>query len=49
MPEIRFTITKKLDDLLREISEKYGIDKSDYVRSLIVNDLRKGDAKSKKQ
>jgi hypothetical protein len=49
MPEIRFTITKKLDDLLREISESYGIDKSDYLRSLIVNDLRKGGLKSKKQ
>ena len=49
MPEIRFTITKKLDDLLKEISENYGIDKSDYLRSLIVNDLRKGGLKSKKQ
>ncbi|MBD3310132.1 hypothetical protein GF351_02845 [Candidatus Woesearchaeota archaeon] len=41
MPEIRFTITKKMDEVLRDICDRYGIDKSDYVRSLIVNDLRK--------
>lgn len=46
MPEIRFTITKKLDDKLKEICEEYGIDKSDYIRSLILNDL-KGGFKSK--
>lgn len=40
-PEIRFTITKKLDDILQSIAEKCGIDKSDYVRSLIINDLRR--------
>ncbi|MCD4666817.1 hypothetical protein K8R47_03335 [archaeon] len=39
-PEIRFTITKKLDIILKELSNKYGVDKSDYVRSLILNDLR---------
>lgn len=49
MPEIRFTITKKTDDLLKELCEEYGIDKSDYVRSLIVSDLRRGDLKSKRR
>ena len=39
-PEIRFTITKILNKLLMAISKKYGVDKSDYVRSLILNDLR---------
>ncbi len=39
-PEIRFTITKKLDDILKKISTELGVDKSDYVRSLILNDLR---------
>ena len=49
MPEIRFTITEKLDRLLNEISEEYGVDKSDYVRSLILGDLRnKHEAKGKK-
>jgi hypothetical protein len=49
MPEIRFTITEKLDKILNEISEDYGVDKSDYVRSLILNDLRtKPDTKKKK-
>lgn len=49
MPEIRFTITEKLDKLLNEISDDFGVDKSDYVRSLILNDLRtKHEAKGKK-
>lgn len=41
MPEIRFSITKKLDDLITEVSESMGVDKSDYIRSLMLNDLRK--------
>lgn len=41
MPEIRFSITKKLDDLITEVSESMGVDKSDYIRSLVLNDLRK--------
>ena len=48
MPEIRFTITKKLNDLLLEITEDLGVDKSDYVKSLILNDLRNKMARSKK-
>ncbi len=47
MPEIRFTITEKLDVILQEISKELGVDKSDYVRSLILNDLRSR-GKSKK-
>jgi hypothetical protein len=41
MPEIRFSITKKLDDVILEISGELGVDKSDFVRSLILADLRK--------
>ena len=41
MPEIRFTITKKLNENILEISEGLGVDKSDYVKSLILSDLRK--------
>ena len=41
MPEIRFSLTKKLNDLILEISESLGVDKSDYIKSLILNDLRK--------
>lgn len=41
MPEIRFSITKKLDDLIVEVSESMGVDKSDYIKSLVLNDLRK--------
>ena len=40
MPEIRFTITKKLDDMILEVSDSLGVDKSDYIRSLILSDLR---------
>ena len=40
MPEIRFTVTKKLDELILEVSNSLGVDKSDYVRSLILKDLR---------
>jgi len=41
MPEIRFTVTKKLNELILEVSESLGVDKSEYIRSLILNDLRK--------
>ena len=41
MPEIRFTITKKLDERILEVSEGLGVDKSDYIKSLILRDLRK--------
>jgi len=41
MPEIRFSITKKLDELVSQAAEELGVDKSDYVRSLILTDLRK--------
>lgn len=40
MPEMRFTVTKKLNKLILEVSESLGVDKSDYVRSLILNDLK---------
>jgi len=41
MPEIRFTITKKLNELILEVSESLGVDKSEYIKSLLLNDLRK--------
>jgi hypothetical protein len=41
MPEIRFTITKKLNELIVKLSDELGVDKSDYVRSLILADLRR--------
>jgi|TARA_Y100000310_G_scaffold206152_1_gene206510 prolyl-tRNA editing enzyme YbaK/EbsC (Cys-tRNA(Pro) deacylase) len=40
MPEIRFTVTKKLNELILEVSEGLGVDKSDYVKSLILTDLK---------
>ncbi len=40
MPEIRFSITKKMDDVIRHITDDIGIDKSEYVKNLIVNDLK---------
>ena len=41
MPEIRFGITKKLNEIIVKIADELGVDKSDYVKSLILNDLRK--------
>lgn len=48
-PEIRFTITEKLDKILKKISSNYGVDKSDYVRSLILNDLKTRSLEDKKK
>lgn len=44
MPEMRFTVTRKLNKLILEMSESLGVDKSDYVRSLILEDLKKNNA-----
>lgn len=41
MPEIRFTIPKKLNDLIVEAAENLGVDKSEYIKSLVLTDLRK--------
>ena len=41
MPEIRFKITDKLDKIISEAAESIGADKADYVKSLILHDLRK--------
>lgn len=40
MPEIRFSITENLDKLVSNVSKKLGVDKSDYVKGLILQDLR---------
>ena len=48
MPEIRFKISEKLDELICQLSKELGVDKADYVKTLILNDLRKGEPKSKK-
>ena len=45
MPEIRFSVTKKLNDLILEVSDSLGVDKSDYIKSLILADLRKKERK----
>jgi len=49
MPEIRFTVTKKLNGLILEVSEGLGVDKSDYVRSLILGDLKNEVVRSNKK
>lgn len=40
MPEIRFTIPEKLNERILALSDDLGVDKSDYIRSLILKDLR---------
>ena len=49
MPEMSLTITKKLNENILEISEGLGVDKADYVKSLILNDLRKMNNKNGKK
>ena len=48
MPEIRFGITKKLNSIIVRISEELGVDKSDYIKSLILSDLRRRGDKNEK-
>jgi hypothetical protein len=40
MPEIRFTIPEKLNDKILLVAEELGVDKSEYIKSLILKDLR---------
>ena len=40
MPEIRFSISDKLNERIQHIADELGVDKSDYIRSLILTDLR---------
>jgi hypothetical protein len=42
MPEIRFSITEKLDKLITRYCDEMGISKAEYLKSLIISDLRKG-------
>ena len=39
--------TKKLNDLILEVADELGVDKSDYVRSLILGDLKEGVRRNK--
>ncbi len=41
MPEIRFSIPQKLNEIIERTSDSLGVDKSDYVKSLILVDLRR--------
>lgn len=40
MPEIRFTIPDKLNEKILRVAEELGVDKSEYIKSLILQDLR---------
>lgn len=40
MPEIRFNITEKLNKRILEIANELGIDKSEYIKSMIIDDLK---------
>ncbi len=41
MPEVRFSITEKLNRLITRYCEEMGISKAEYLKSLIISDLRK--------
>jgi len=40
MPEIRFTIPDKLNEKILHVADELGVDKSEYIKSLILLDLR---------
>lgn len=40
MPEVRFTIPEKLNQRILEVTEELGVDKSEYIKSLILRDIR---------
>ena len=40
MPEIRFTIPEKLNEKILLVADELGVDKSEYIKSLILKDLR---------
>ncbi len=41
MAQINFSIKDELNKKLEEISKKMGLAKSDYIKSLIIEDLKK--------
>lgn len=41
--EIRFSITDRFNKMILSVCEKYGIDKAEYIKSLIIKDLRTRD------
>ncbi|MBI2658544.1 hypothetical protein HYX05_00375 [Candidatus Woesearchaeota archaeon] len=41
MPEVRFSTPNNLDKLISETAESLGVDKSQYIKSLVLRDLRK--------
>ena len=43
--EIRFSITDRFNRMILKVCEKYGIDKAEYIKSLIIKDLREKDVK----
>ncbi len=42
MPEIRFCITQKLNSLISKAANELGVVKSDYVKMLILQELKNG-------
>ena len=41
MAQINFSIKDELNKKLEEVSKKMGLAKSDYIKSLIIEDLKK--------
>ncbi|PIN79048.1 hypothetical protein COV14_01140 [Candidatus Woesearchaeota archaeon CG10_big_fil_rev_8_21_14_0_10_33_12] len=41
MAQINFSIKDELNAKLEEVSKKMGLAKSDYIKSLIIEDLKK--------
>jgi len=39
MAEIKISISERMNDIIREISDFLGIKRSEFVKNLVVNDL----------
>ena len=48
MAEIRFPVKDKFNEKILKVCEALGISKSDYVKNLIINDLKNKEGESKK-
>ncbi|MBN2112219.1 hypothetical protein JW707_03920 [Candidatus Woesearchaeota archaeon] len=48
MAEIRFPVTDKFHEKILKICEELGISKSEYVKNLIIDDLKKKEDRQRK-
>ena len=49
MPEIRVQVSEKMDKTVEDISENIGIPKTEFVKNLIVNELKMRELRKNEQ